>query len=206
MRVSIVLVCSLALLAGCHTETTLQVQAGGKVFLNPNKGDKLTWVDSHHHGLPVTFPYGSPCAEGDNTTTCTINVPSGYFKYKCAGCIDPGIGVGSTSGTALTQDYKPHGTGVNSASTPDPFIYCENGKAAAEKVEASVGDKIQWFGAGEVTAWTVTPAASTCEEAGPINQSSPVCTIKAGATSNPYQVNAPFCRTDPNGTSSITIR
>ena len=207
MRFIVLWVCGLMLLSGCAKRVSrLQVQAVGKVFLNPSQGDKLTWVDSHHEPLPVTFLYGSPCREGDVTSTCTVNVSAGFYKYKCDGCIDPGVGVGSSSGALVLRDYKPHGHGVNSASTPDPFIYCDHGKAAAESVEASVGDRIQWFGAGTITTWTVTVAANTCDEGTTFTQNSPICTIKSGAITHPYQVQVPACTSDPTGQSTLTIR
>lgn len=210
MKLGVALLCGLLLLSGCARRGFLaggqkirvQLQAGGKVFLNPDQGDVLTWVGPRNQALVASFPHGTPCKEGSQTPTCTINVASGYYYYTCPGCTDPGIAVGSSNPISVL-DFKPRQTAAQAVSS---FIYCENDTTvAAERVTASVGDTIQWFGSGPITNWTVTVAPNTCGEGTTLSAASPVCTVISGAASNTYQVQTSMCRV-PNGSSYITIR
>ena len=87
------------------------------------------------------------------------------------------------------------------------FIYCDAGTAKVKppSITASVNDSIEWFGHAPVSTWQVTLAPNSCSQTPPFNQDSSVCTIVAGAPSQPaYAVHADGCSS--NGTGSLKIQ
>ena len=53
-----VLAASGATLGGCGNPRpiVMQVQAGGKIFVRPHKGDVVQWIDANAQAFAVNFP------------------------------------------------------------------------------------------------------------------------------------------------------
>jgi plastocyanin len=195
-------------LAGCgkSQHMTMEVEAGGKVFVKPKIGDVVNWVgtDGKPSVVSFTIPGLSPCQESGNVSTCTV-VKAGVFPYSCTGCTDPAVVVGSDSGPFMGTKYSPRNVAVRSDAA---YLYCDASshapKASPDPLPASVSDTIQWFPTDPKMAnWTVTLQAGTCKE-GTINQSQPVCTVQAGAASQTYSITADTCT--GTGSAGLTIQ
>jgi len=204
-----------------HKNTAqIQIEAVGKAYLNPSKGDTITWVDQQNQRQTVQFgPFGSPCKQGTQVSECTIDVNSGFYKYGCNNCLDPGVGVGSnTQGLGNGGDVIKRGPGptpptiVNHANPPDPFVYCDSNTATAQPVTAtpSGSDQIQWFPAAAITTadWKIQTPPGMCKEGQtftPPSRTQPTstCTIVTN-TATTYQVQANACSTS-NGQAQLTI-
>lgn len=102
------------LLVGCTSrEVTIRLDQGGKLNLSPAKGDVVHWKDAKGGPKSVKFTFApTPCAEltpKEKILTggiCTINVDSGWASYKCIGCVDPALDVGSKN---FVPAYQPTG-------------------------------------------------------------------------------------------------
>src|ERR1039457_1861342 len=171
-----------AMLGGCGKPQpiVMQVQAGGKIFLRPKKGDVVKWKDANLQPVDVTFPVPgmSPCQESATTlNTCTVDKEGDVFPYTCPGCSDPAVAPGSDTGPLQGLGLKAKGT-VNNAQAG--YLYCDPSSHAPmvypDPLTAAGGDKIQWFKGGSIVNWQITLQAGTCAEP-VINQAQPVCTV-----------------------------
>ena len=210
-----VLVAAGATLGGCGNPRpinprpiVMQVQAGGKIFARPRKGDVVQWIDANAQAFAVNFPIPglSPCKEkGTSLSTCTVD-KVGVFPYTCVGCADPAVVVGSDVEPQTGTARKPGGSVINAEAG---YLYCDANshapKAYPDPLPAAGGDTIQWFAAGSnIVSWNLALQAGTCSET-TINQDQPVCTVKADAPkTQTYSITANACT--GTGSAGLTIK
>ena len=121
-----VLVAAGATLGGCGNSRpiVMQVEAGGKIFVRPQKGDVVQWIDANAQAFAVNFPIPglSPCKEkGTSLSTCTVD-KVGVFPYTCVGCADPAVIVGSDVGPLTGTARNPQGSVINTRTILAPEI------------------------------------------------------------------------------------
>jgi hypothetical protein len=199
-----------AMLGGCGKPQpiVMQVQAGGKIFLRPKKGDVVQWKDANSHPVAVTFPVPgmSPCHESATTLdTCTVDKEGNVFPYICDGCADPAVAPGSDTGPLEGLALKAQGT-VNNAQAG--YLYCDPSshapKVYKDPLTAADGDKIQWFPGPNMATWQITLQLGTCAEP-VINQAQQVCTVQPSAPKKQtYSITADGCT--GTGSAGLTIK
>lgn len=214
----ILTVVGVAALAGCSSPQPLvvthpidmEVEAGGKVFLHPLKGDIVHWTDQNGADLPVTFtiPNLTPCTEsGSSLSKCTVKDKTGLFPYTCSGCADPAVVVGSNTGPLTAMDAKDRPAVVNADAG---YLYCDPNSSTApavspQNLQAGPSDTIQWFATTpSLKPWTVTLTTGTCKEL-TIDDAHPLCTLQPGAKSQNYSITATTC-SGTNTTPQLTIK
>lgn len=152
----------------------------GELFLHPVPGDTIKFRDVSGNDLEAEFKYGqNPCTNAMPAAYCIIGPNPGLFFYKCKGCQDPGVGVGSVN-TALDM----HSRGILPPPYADPSgvqIYCEAGKPKAHPVKAARGESFQLYPVGGVV-FTATFAPNTCTTGNVLQNGSTSCTLTATAT------------------------
>jgi hypothetical protein len=193
-----------------------------KPVLNPKNKDVIKWVNG---GVPliVTFPIGSPCREGAETSTCTIDVDSGgaILPYECktVACTDPEIVVDSSNGNIFRgQKARLASAGVEF----DEYIYCTAGTTTGiyktdvsmTQATARAGASILWKAAGKPPiandAWrTYNFTASTGVPACPSSYQYPssACTVDPNVSPNStttYMVSVNGCGSPISATIRIT--
>ncbi len=173
----------------------------GELYIHPKKGDVIQW--SHGAGdLRVKFKYGqSPCVEGLSPQKCTISsqaVKGNYF-YDCAGCPDPGIGMGGETGplggTAGAAELLP----PPYTNPAGPRIWCQGGASKGDTITGKAGESFELTPVGEINYSVSFPTAGTCSQGNPLNNGSPDCTLTAAATfPQNYSIHIDGC-TDGTG-------
>lgn len=77
-------------------QITLKILRTGKVYLEPQQNDVITWKRESGGPVQISFPFGSPCSPSSPSGTCTVT-NKGIFDYTCKDsggnviCTDPGI-------------------------------------------------------------------------------------------------------------------
>ena len=182
----------------------------GEVYIHPKTGDKIQWK---YAGALKTVDFSkfgvTPCAEGLKTNTCTVSpqAKAGSYFYDCDGCPDPGIGMGSETG--------PQGglgtTGAGMLPPPyaapaGPKVWCKAGQAMVQPITGKAGQSFE-FTPVAGTTFTATFQANTCTQGDTLNNGSPDCTLKNGATiPQSYSIQASVDRTAcTNGTGMLNL-
>jgi len=139
---------------------TFKVLRTGKVYLDPQAGDIITWKNESGTAVKVSFPLASPCNEASPTATCTVKtpVPTGVFDYICKDsgggvtCTDPGI------------DPDPGGGGLGPLTAPGPSV---SGLTTSTQV---VGLQVGCDSGGNVTVVDANSASPPTIKGGAIIQ------------------------------------
>lgn len=187
-------------LTGCSNKMNLVYDPYiAKVALNPMQGDKLTWTGTSNSF--AQFVLVSPCSEGLNTSTCSVSAKGGTYLYRCSGCQDPEVVVGSDAASVLkTASFQLKGT-----VSAQIAMACQSNAVVVDpnSVQAAVGATLEWVAVGDPALSNWTNNLNICTTA--VTQASPVCTIANGTAPNTYQYTITAGNCNP-GNGSVTVQ
>jgi hypothetical protein len=194
---------------------TMVVRNNRRLMVYPQKGDTINWLDEQLNTVKVKFSRKacSDSIDGNGMVAqCTVNVSAGVYAYSCdnSKCVDPGIGVGSD--VIIMGGARKRTTQVADADLPSPdtqTVSCDSSnKVAGDAVTATALNDLEWStGDGTVGgSWTITVAPGTCSDGSTTLKNGQVCTVKAGATSQTYQISGSSCSAGASGQGTLTIQ
>jgi hypothetical protein len=181
---------SLLVLAGCQQEIHVRRSPTQpkKLVLNVYKNQVVKWFDGGQQPLRVTFLAAWPCAD-KQTSECRVLQERGEYRYKCAGCKDPEIIVGSDLLLIRRERDLPDPDAEVGLTCKGGNIVIDDGEGDATTVEVKTGQIIQWFSVGapeeQPGDWALDFGGNTvCKD--PVNYGRPQCTVVASSGKYSY--------------------
>ena len=187
------------LLGGCHDTVFVISKDDKTIALYVKKGDTIRWV-----GLLPTFIGDLPCKQDPKVTgVCKIKNSIGFYHYRCHGCPDPEVVIGSD--LPGFKDQPPFDNAFE--SEPAVGLYCKSGNIAIDSgekeaytltVKASPVQVLSWHASSTTgnpfVDWEVKfTAPDVCYESSIKGGQDPpthTCTMKAPQTVTTYQYTA----------------